>query len=78
MSDSGRPSRVAHNAVVLLAREIALRAIIFDFNSVIADDETSHPLCVQQALTEAGRSLSKEEYDGTYLGTDGRTCTTHY
>lgn len=49
---------------------------MFDFNGVIADDETPHLQCFQQALTEAGLSLSKEEYYGTYLGMDERTCAT--
>jgi len=55
-------------------KEAALRAIIFDFNGVIADDETPHAECFQQALAESGLSLSKEEYYGTYLGMDERTC----
>lgn len=50
------------------------RAIIFDFNGVLADDETPHLLCFQQALAEHGFSLTKEEYYGTYLGMDERTC----
>ena len=49
---------------------------MFDFNGVIADDETPHLLCFQQALAEAGLSLSDEEYYGTYLGMDERTCAT--
>ncbi|HRC43366.1 MAG TPA: HAD family phosphatase [Nitrospira sp.] len=49
---------------------------MFDFNGVIADDETPHLQCFQQALTEAGLSLSKEEYYGIYLGMDERTCAT--
>ena len=52
-----------------------IRAIIFDFNGVIADDETPHILCFQQALAEENLVLSKEEYYGTYLGMDERTCT---
>lgn len=55
-------------------REMALRAIIFDFNGVIADDETPHLHCFQQALAEAGLTLSKEDYYETYLGMDERTC----
>lgn len=51
------------------------RAIIFDFNGVIADDETPHVLCFCQALGEFGLLLSEEEYYGTYLGMDERTCT---
>ena len=52
----------------------ALRAIIFDFNGVIADDETTHFLAFQQALAEDGLALTKEKYYGTYLGMDERTC----
>ncbi|HKE61002.1 MAG TPA: HAD family phosphatase [Nitrospira sp.] len=51
-----------------------IRAIIFDFNGVIADDETPHLLCFQQTLAEENLALSKEEYYGTYLGMDERTC----
>jgi len=51
-----------------------LRAIIFDFNGVIADDELLHFLSFQQALSEHGLSLTKEEYYGTYLGMDERMC----
>lgn len=51
-----------------------IRAIIFDFNGVIADDETPHLLCFQQALEEHGLSITKEEYYGPYLGMDERTC----
>ena len=53
---------------------MAIRAIIFDFNGVIADDETPHFLCFQQALREDGLSLTKEDYYGTYLGMDERNC----
>src|SRR2546425_6516105 len=52
----------------------ALRAIIFDFNGVIADDETTHFLSFQQALAEDELALTKEAYYGTYLGMDERTC----
>ena len=51
-----------------------MRAIIFDFNGVIADDETPHVHCFQRALAEAGLSLSVEDYYGAYLGMDERTC----
>ncbi|MGH7260879.1 MAG: HAD family hydrolase [Nitrospiraceae bacterium] len=53
---------------------MSLRAIIFDFNGVIADDETPHLLMFQQALREEGLSLTKDEYYGTYLGMDERNC----
>lgn len=51
-----------------------LRAIIFDFNGVIADDETPHLLMFQQALREEGLSMTKEDYYGIYLGMDERNC----
>jgi beta-phosphoglucomutase len=51
-----------------------LRAIIFDFNGVIADDETPHFLPFQRALREEGLTLAREEYYGTYLGMDERNC----
>lgn len=51
-----------------------IRAIIFDFNGVLADDETSHFLCFQLALGEAGLTLSKEDYYGAFFGMDERTC----
>jgi HAD superfamily hydrolase (TIGR01509 family) len=50
------------------------RALIFDFNGVLADDETPHLRCFQQALAEQGFKLTAEEYYGTYLGMDERTC----
>ena len=53
-----------------------IRAMIFDFNGVIADDEMPHLRCFQQAVSEHGLSLTKEEYYGTYLGMDERTCAT--
>jgi len=53
-----------------------IRAIIFDFNGVIADDETPHFLTFQQALQEDGLALTKEDYYGAYLGMDERNCAT--
>ncbi|HJT22855.1 MAG TPA: HAD family phosphatase [Nitrospira sp.] len=51
-----------------------IRALIFDFNGVIADDETPHIACFRQALSEFGLSLTAEDYYGAYLGMDERTC----
>lgn len=51
-----------------------IRAILFDFNGVIADDETPHFLCFQQALAEAQLTLTQEDYYGAYLGMDERIC----
>ncbi|MDF0642842.1 MAG: HAD family phosphatase [Nitrospira sp.] len=52
----------------------AIGAIIFDFNGVLADDETPHVLCFQQALSEFSLPLTVEDYYGRYLGMDERTC----
>lgn len=51
-----------------------IRAIIFDFNGVIADDETPHVVCFRQALTESGLDITAEDYYGRYHGMDERTC----
>jgi len=53
---------------------VALRAIIFDFNGGLADDETPHFLAFQQALAEDGLALTKEAYYGVYLAMDERNC----
>ncbi|HEU4683157.1 MAG TPA: HAD family phosphatase [Nitrospira sp.] len=50
------------------------RALIFDFNGVIADDERPHVECFKKALSEFGLSLSTEEYYGDYSGMDERMC----
>lgn len=69
MSDAGWLSRVgARNAGTMI------RAIIFDFNGVIADDEAPHVACFCRAAAESGLSLTVEEYYDTYLGMDERTC----
>jgi beta-phosphoglucomutase-like phosphatase (HAD superfamily) len=47
-----------------------IRAIIFDFNGVIADDETTHFLTFQQALQEDGLALTKEDYYGAWAWTN--------
>lgn len=52
-----------------------IRVILFDFNGVIADDETAHVECFCRALQEFDLALSQDEYYGTYLGMDERTCT---
>jgi beta-phosphoglucomutase len=51
-----------------------LRAIVFDFNGVIADDEVPHFVAFQQALRENGIALGKRDYYETYLGMDERNC----
>lgn len=68
---------IAHARVRdLLMTPPTLRAIIFDFNGVIADDETSHFRAFQQALREDGLFLTAEEYYGRHMGMDERGCVT--
>jgi beta-phosphoglucomutase len=51
-----------------------LRAIIFDFDGVVADSEPVHLAVFQRVLGELGFFLGKEEYYASYLGYDDRGC----
>ena len=51
-----------------------LRAIIFDFDGVIADTEPLHFRAFQQVLEGIGLSLSETDYYADYLGFDDRGC----
>jgi len=52
-----------------------LKAIIFDFNGVIADDEPLHLELFQKVLGEEGLPLSEQDYYAkNYLGMDDRGC----
>ena len=51
-----------------------LRAILFDFNGVLVDDEPIHLEIFQRVLAEEGISLSAEDYYARYLGLDDRAC----
>ena len=51
-----------------------LRAILFDFNGVLVDDEPIHLGLLQQVLGEEGIALSAEDYYRDYLGLDDRGC----
>ena len=51
-----------------------LRAIIFDFNGVIIDDEPLHLELFRSILSNEGLSLSDEDYRDKYLGYDDRAC----
>ena len=63
-----------HSAALRDPVSSGLRAIIFDFNGVIADDEALHVCTFREALREDGIDLSKDDYYGTYLGMDERRC----
>jgi beta-phosphoglucomutase len=51
-----------------------LKAIIFDFNGVIVDDEPLHLELFRRVLGEEGVGLSDEDYHAKYLGYDDRGC----
>jgi beta-phosphoglucomutase len=51
-----------------------LRAILFDFNGVLVDDEPIHLRLLQQVMGEEGIELSAEDYYREYLGLDDRGC----
>ncbi len=51
-----------------------LRAIIFDFNGILVDDEPIHLKLFQKVLNEEGISISEEDYYARYLGMDDRGC----
>ncbi|MGH9310159.1 MAG: HAD family hydrolase, partial [Vicinamibacterales bacterium] len=47
-----------------------MRAIVFDFDGVLADSEPVHLRAYQAVLTTRGISLSRDEYYRDYLGFD--------
>lgn len=51
-----------------------LKAVIFDFNGVIVDDEPLHFELFRQVLGEAELPLTEEDYQAKYLGYDDRAC----
>ena len=55
-----------------------LRAIIFDFDGVVADSEPLHFAVFQRVLGELGFFLSQEEYYAEYLGYDDKGCFTAF
>ncbi|MDX1998112.1 MAG: HAD family phosphatase [Thermoanaerobaculia bacterium] len=50
------------------------RAVIFDFNGVLVDDEPIHLRLFREVLAEEGIELSAEDYYAHYLGFDDRGC----
>ncbi len=51
-----------------------LRAILFDFNGVLVDDEPIHFELFQRVLAEEEIALTVEDYYSKYLGFDDRGC----
>ena len=55
-----------------------LRAIIFDFNGVLVDDEPVHFRAFQQTIQEEGLDLGWEEYCEKYLPYDDINLFSHF
>jgi len=51
-----------------------LKAILFDFDGVLADTEPLHFRMFQQVLREEGLTLSEHDYYEKYIGFDDRGC----
>jgi HAD superfamily hydrolase (TIGR01509 family) len=51
-----------------------LKAVLFDFNGVIVNDEPLHLELFRRVLGEEGIALTEEEYQAKYLGYDNRKC----
>jgi phosphoglycolate phosphatase/beta-phosphoglucomutase len=51
-----------------------LRAVLFDFNGTLVDDEPIHFELARQVLAEEGVDLSREQYYRSYLALDDRGC----
>jgi beta-phosphoglucomutase len=51
-----------------------LRAVLFDFNGVLVDDEPIHLELFQRVLAEEGIALSATDYFTRYRGLDDRSC----
>lgn len=49
-----------------------LRAVLFDFNGVLVDDEPLHLELFQRVLGEEGLELTEADYYASYLGFDDR------
>jgi beta-phosphoglucomutase len=47
-----------------------IRAVVFDFDGVLADSEPLHLLAYQEVLAPMGVTLSRDEYYAAYLGYD--------
>jgi beta-phosphoglucomutase len=53
-----------------------LRAIIFDFNGIILNDEPLHFSSMRDAVAQIGLSVSQEQYWANYLPLDDERCLT--
>ena len=51
-----------------------MRAILFDFNGVLVDDEPIHLELMQEVLADEGIQLTEAQYYARYLGLPDRAC----
>lgn len=51
-----------------------IRAVIFDFNGVLIDDETLHFAMFREVLLGEGVAITENDYHQRYLGLDDRGC----
>lgn len=51
-----------------------IRAVIFDFNGILVDDEPLHFELFQEVLAEEGVRITEKDYRDIYLGYDDRRC----
>lgn len=51
-----------------------IRAVIFDFNGVLVDDEQVHFELFQEVLAQEGVAITERDYHGRFLGLDDRGC----
>jgi beta-phosphoglucomutase len=54
-----------------------IRAVIFDFNGVLVDDERVHYELFREVLEPEGVTLTPAQYHQVYLGYDDRACFEH-
>jgi len=59
---------------IIDSRNLMLKAIIFDFNGVILDDEPLHFKAMREAVAGLGIALTKDAYWDKYLPFDSRGC----
>lgn len=51
-----------------------VRAVIFDFNGVLVDDEQVHFELFREVLAQEGVTLTERQYHERFLGFDDRSC----
>lgn len=55
-----------------------LRAVVFDFDGVLADTERLHLVALRDTLATRGWTLTDQDYFTHYLGYDDRGCMTEF